>query len=436
MPWKVYKDGDRFCVHKLNADDSKGERVACHDSEKEADDHLKALYVNVNEIRGQFTDIMAVCELRGSYPNVPIAADVDYAALIAGDDKPVFITIPIGKAGVTSGNKRHYDEAFLRELERQTLTQKPIGLMGHLSQAERATAFPAEAVHWVGAVRDGDTLWGKGYLPPGAVRDRIARYRASGRSLATSIDAVAEQVWDESLKAYRVNAATLRLGQIDLAPADRAGIPDLAEIPMLTSELVSPAGALGAQTAGAPSGIPGGGNMEQPADIQETPEMGKLEVINELTADDARLLPKSVREAIEASVTMPPEVAVVQELRSALGVDEKADLTKVVTELRAKVETARKTAVAAHIRELVEDKEKGVKVEAVRGLVTELVNARNPQSEQEADAAYTAVRELQSVKDTLAAALQATMGPRQRAAVQPQNGGKQYFTYPDSGKEV
>src|SRR5690606_27672453 len=145
---------------------------------------------------------------------VPIAADVDYAALIAGDDAPVFLTLPIGKAGATSGNKRHYDDAFVQELERQTLANKPIGLMGHLTEQERATAFPAEAVHWVGAIRDGDTLWGKAYVVPGAVRDRIQRYKAQGKAIATSIDAFAEGIYDESLKAMRMVAKSLRLNQI------------------------------------------------------------------------------------------------------------------------------------------------------------------------------------------------------------------------------
>jgi hypothetical protein len=363
--------------------------------------------VNVKEISGQFRDILVIAELRGSYPNVPISADVDYAALVANDPNPTFITLPIGKANVTSGNKRHYDDAFLTELERQTLQNKPVGLMGHLSASDRATAFPAEAVHWVGAVRDGDTLWGKGYLPPGPVRDRIARYKASGRSIATSIDAMAEQVWDESLKAYRINAASFRLGQIDLAPADRAGIPDLATVPMLTSE------------------------MSVPVQVtQEEPAMGKLEIINELTADDARLLPKPVRDAIVAEMAIPLEVAVVQELRSVMGVDEKADLSKLVRELREAKVAHDKAAIQTRITELAADPDKGIKVEPVRMMVVEMVRSRNPQSAQEAEAAYAEISASAPVTELLKGYVQTTMGPPQRTVVQPQNGGTQYFKYP------
>lgn len=48
MPWKVFPENGRYCVHKLNADDSKGEEVGCHDSEGEAMAQIKALYANTN----------------------------------------------------------------------------------------------------------------------------------------------------------------------------------------------------------------------------------------------------------------------------------------------------------------------------------------------------------------------------------------------------
>lgn len=45
MPWKVYKDGDKFCVHKEN-DGQMGALVpgGCHPTEAQADRHLRALY--------------------------------------------------------------------------------------------------------------------------------------------------------------------------------------------------------------------------------------------------------------------------------------------------------------------------------------------------------------------------------------------------------
>lgn len=51
MPWKVFKDGDQWCVHKLNEDGTPGETIpgGCHDSEEMAEQHKAAMYVNVQE---------------------------------------------------------------------------------------------------------------------------------------------------------------------------------------------------------------------------------------------------------------------------------------------------------------------------------------------------------------------------------------------------
>lgn len=49
MPWKVFKDGSQWCVHKLKDDGSKGEKVkgGCHSSKADADKHARALHSNV-----------------------------------------------------------------------------------------------------------------------------------------------------------------------------------------------------------------------------------------------------------------------------------------------------------------------------------------------------------------------------------------------------
>lgn len=363
----------------------------------------------MNEFRGNFTDIVAVTELRGSYPNVPYAPDVDYQALVAGDDNPMFLTIPIGKAGVTSGNKRFYDEAFVQELERQTLRNKPIGLMGHLSEAERATAFPPEAVHWVGAARVGDTLWGKAYVVPGPVRERIRRYKAQGKAIATSIDAYAAGEWDATLGAFRMAADSLRLNQIDIAPADRAGIPDLAAVPLLTTEMDE-------------------GPEPEPETEQEDTVVDKLQVINEMTADDARLLPDAVRQAIVESVPVPPEVAQLQAIRETLALDGDADVLSAIAEMRRTQAEQAKAAITRRITELAAD----IQVEPVRELVVDLVAARNPQTVEEAEAAYKAVSESAHVTELLQAHVVATMGPRQGAGNLPsQNGQRKYFVIPE-----
>lgn len=358
----------------------------------------------VTEFRGAFHDVMVITELRGSYPNVPISADVDYAALIAGDDNPTFITLPIGKAGVTSGNNRHYDEAFVIELERQTLANKPVGLMGHLSETDRATAFPQEAVHWVGALREGATLWGKGYIPPGPIRDRIAKYKATGKAIATSIDAFAEGIYDEGLKAMRMVAKSLRLNQIDIAPADRAGIPDLAAVPHFTTE------------------------MDAAPDIAQEDSVSTEQVIQELRK--AKVTPLR-----GWTQTAPAEdVSDLAAIREALGVGEDADLVQSITEMRRTQKEQAQKAIVDRIRELATTGDKAIKVEAARGLVMELVAARNPQSIQEADAAYEQVSSSDGVKRLLAAEVRERMGPPQGGgSVAGQQGRNKYFQIPVEG---
>lgn len=368
----------------------------------------------MQEVSGAYRDVLMISELRGQYPTVPISGDVDYAALVMGDESPTFVTLPIGKVGVTSRNKRHYDEAFVNELLRQTLANKPIGLMGHLSEQERATSFRAEAVHWVGAVLEQGIVWGKGYVPPGEARARLERYKATGKSIATSIDAEATGVWDESLSAYRMKADTLRLGQIDIAPADRAGIPDLAAVPVLTRELVQ--------------------EQKEETSIEQEPEMDKLTVINEMTADDARLLPSAVREAIVSSIPPAPEIAQVQELRQLLGVDASGDLAKLVKTMQEKQIAQEQAEISDRITELAEDAEKGIRIESVRGLVIELVAARQPKSVGEVETIYEQVVALPSVANALQETVQRTMGPRQTTSVAPQHQPEgKYFRIPKEG---
>jgi hypothetical protein len=49
MPWGIYQDEEKFCVHKKNPDGSKGENAGCSGTEVEAKKHLAALYANAKE---------------------------------------------------------------------------------------------------------------------------------------------------------------------------------------------------------------------------------------------------------------------------------------------------------------------------------------------------------------------------------------------------
>lgn len=49
MPYGVFEEDGKQCVYKLNADDSKGEKIACHDTEDEANAQIAALNIAENQ---------------------------------------------------------------------------------------------------------------------------------------------------------------------------------------------------------------------------------------------------------------------------------------------------------------------------------------------------------------------------------------------------
>lgn len=349
-----------------------------------------------------YADIVVISELRGDFPAVAFFDDVDLAELTAGDSDPVYLTIPIGKADVTSGNGNYYSADFLSELERQVRDKRPTGQMGH--ESDDPMTFPPEAIFWVGAQRIGELLWGKGYLPSGAARDRIRRYKAANKTIGTSILASSRRLWNAARNALEPVLDTFDLHRIDIGPVEKLGVRDLSLVPILTREMLS----------------------DETATTQEdiVTEKTKHELLQELRSG---ALPAARRNWQPAVTHAQAEIHAVREL---LGVDATADVVAVVAEMRQAQDEQAKAAIKTRITELVSDAEKGVKVESVRGLITELVVARNPQTLDDVDAAYQQVIEMQSVQDTLAASVRSKMGPPQRVPVGGKQGAAHYFNIP------
>ena len=402
-------------------------------------------------IDGLFYDVMVITELRGSYPlNIPFMPDVNIEELTAGDTDPMYLTLPIGEAGSRSGNKRFYNEEWVQELERQTISERAIGIMGHIKPEDRSSSFPEEAVHWVGVQREGNVLWGKGYIPPGTARDRIRRYKATGRKLATSIFAQCKGVWDQTLGAYIMQANTLKLNQIDIAPYDRAGIGSLARVPLLTSEMEDPTTppteepivpSVDPETVPAPEEpvtpeVPAEPAPEVPEPEPEPtkdPTMERTEVINSLTVADVSLIPQEVRDAIIAAVEptpAPPEVALVAEMCTALGGVEPAVLVDTVTELVQSRETARQQTIQGHLTELIDNEETGIKVKTMRPLIRKMLAGRTFNSVEEVDAAFTEVVDDPEIAELLGREVVDAMGPPQTTPVSSQVGTGAFYKIP------
>jgi len=356
----------------------------------------------------RFTDVVAIFEFRGQYPTVPITEGVDYEALIAGDDEPLFVTMPIGKAGSTSGNKRHYDEEFIQELEKQVLQRIPIGIMGHLNDEERKTKFPDEGVFWVGAVRENDLLWGKGYIPPGPIRDRVKRYKNTGKSLATSIDAKASGQWDADLGAMKMDGASLDLHQIDFAPADRAGISALAVVPHLSREMED------------------GTNDEDNDNNGGENTMDKLDVLKELTAEDVQHLPTVVREAILGTVEAPKEISLVKEIRETLELADDADVNARIVEILTEKTEQLKAQISVKITELVDE---GIKLDSAKPIVKRYIELEAPATVDAVQECYDKVIKDETITELLKAKVDGA-GPEHKGT---NTGGKtepKYFVIP------
>ncbi len=356
----------------------------------------------------RFTDVVAIFEFRGQYPTVPITEGVDYEALIAGDEEPLFVTMPIGKAGSTSGNKRHYDEEFITELEKQVLQRIPIGIMGHLTTEERKTKFPDEGVFWVGAVREKDMLWGKGYIPPGPVRDRVKRYKNTGKALATSIDAKASGQWDKDLGAMKMNGASLDLHQIDFAPAERAGVSDLAVVPLISKEL-------------------GEGTNEYDINaIEGDNAMDKLDVLKELTAEDVQHLPTVVREAILETVEVPVEVEGMKQIRESLGVDKDADVNARIVEILNEKTEQLKAQISVKITELVDE---GIKLDSVKPVVKRYIEDEAPATVDAVQECYDKVIKDETITELLKAQVDGA-GPEHKGTNTNAKTEAKYFVIP------
>ena len=229
-----------------------------------------------------------VGSFRGDYPDVPTHPDVDMQALQELDEKPLFVTLPVvPKVGTISSNGLLYDDALLDDIAGQINSKRPGANFGHLPEQERDTAFPKPDAIWVGALRVGETLWGKAYIRPGEAREYIRTLKAVNGSISTSI--YGQGVYEKVAKGVR-RLKQFNLDTLDFAPPARAALGG-GVTPKLTAEMTD-------------------------EESQEKDIMDKAQVIAELTVAD---IPDALRELF---------------LQNA---DADAEASKVVTELETTV---------------------------------------------------------------------------------------------------
>lgn len=239
-------------------------------------------------------DTLVLGEFHGRYPEVPLADGVDLPSLIADDPDPFFVTLPVAAVNAISENGRWYDADFVESLSRQIIERHPVGQMGHVADDERATAYPIAAAHWVGALRVGEVLWAKAYVPVGAVREFMRRMKATNSQIATSIYGTGEQIWDTERGAWRVLNFTLE--SIDFAPPQRAGVRMLAAVPVVTREMNTDTQAMIERLIQA---------MVLPEAPPTAPVLALRGVVQELVQTHNLTEPAAIREAIQAALSQP-----------------------------------------------------------------------------------------------------------------------------------
>lgn len=184
------------------------------------------------KISGLISELIS--EVGGKYPDVPLADGVELETLTEGDEKPFFITLPIGAVTV-SRNDRVYRRDAVEAIKQAVNDRKIGGILGHLKDDARPYEFNIPVIHWVGAVFEGDTLWAKGYIPKTQpeLREYMRIAMRTKSEVGTSIYGTAE-IEDDG------RVTNLWVETVDIAHPDRVGVTRAAEVPAVTSETVQP----------------------------------------------------------------------------------------------------------------------------------------------------------------------------------------------------
>lgn len=165
-------------------------------------------------------EIRETHNFKGNFPEVATYDHVDTAMLYEGDEKPFHITLPIAEVGRRSTNDILYDEELVTEIAAQLPGLG--GGRGHVPEGQEDSAYPLDAVDWVGHKLENGVLWAKGYVPPGQDREDIRRKKARGGNIGTSIYGHAVKEMDGKQRGYRLRK--LDLEKVDLAPHKRASL--------------------------------------------------------------------------------------------------------------------------------------------------------------------------------------------------------------------
>lgn len=433
MPWDIQKDGEKFCVHKKNADGSMGDRVDCHDDEESAKAQVRALYANeqygmqVNEafhtVDGRrLIEMTVLCEMRGQYPQLALPQDVDMAELNKQyQDDPVFVTLPIGQIDAQSRNGRIYRKSAVEQFVEQINERRPEGGWGHVSPFDFGTSYNPPAVRWLVAQMDEQGIaWGKALALTEETRQYFKVAKATRARTGTSLYAWLTATKDPNQQQGEdeiEEILDMDLLRLDLADPARVGVPMTAAQPDLSKEMRNkPPTRKPAQSEDKPMPENGTRIVELETEVKDC----KREIAD---------MEKTIRELrkIESDMT---------DLRELFHLDKVADVVKAMRsyqdEHNEMVAEAQALLTAAMTALIVEK----VKIEWVRPIVTEAVLASKPKTRKELDRSIEEVLGRESVKTLLEKGVIAEMGPaHQRPADNKDKQGEEWQQYLDPKPE-
>lgn len=173
--------------------------------------------------------------------DVPVSSKVDVAALIEGDDNPLFVVVEALNEGV-SRNKINYTADVIREIAAQVNEKIPDAYEGHIREEDQPYAKPESKTLWIGAtvkeIQGKIRMFIKGYVLPEAkgFKSYLSKAKAVNKKVAVSIYGKAMQEWNQVKKHYDILPATFNLESIDWARSGSEGVPGLGYL-RLTKEM-------------------------------------------------------------------------------------------------------------------------------------------------------------------------------------------------------
>ena len=172
----------------------------------------------------------------------PVTVDPDLRQRLVEmfkDADPLFVTRPLAVLDGVSENGLRYDEQMLDDILNQVNAKHPAARRGHVSEADRGSAFPPDEGWWIGAVRgtfhDRPAVFGKCYLSPTQPLHEMVKAReVTGTPISNSIWGGADRVGNPDGTWHSLET---EIETIDFVPEERAALRELGGEFKVTSEM-------------------------------------------------------------------------------------------------------------------------------------------------------------------------------------------------------